>query len=82
MVHPWSNGELTIYQDVGSRGLGSKSAVLAANSTWTHARVVAAGEFGANNWEDDLFVRWSDGEVSMYGNTQADALGREYQLVP
>lgn len=32
--------------------------------------------------EDDLFVRWSDGEVTVYGNTQAVALGREYQLVP
>lgn len=35
-----------------------------------------------NDWEDDLFVRWSDGEVTVYGNTQADAVGREYQLVP
>ncbi|WP_314220057.1 hypothetical protein [Streptomyces zaehneri] len=78
----WADGKLTVYQDVGTQGLNSGSTVLAANSTWTHARVVAAGEFGANDWEDDLFVRWSDGEVSMYGNTQADALGREYRLVP
>ncbi|MEU4878681.1 trypsin-like peptidase domain-containing protein [Streptomyces sp. NPDC021608] len=78
----WADGKLTIYQDIATRGLSGASTVLAANSTWTHARIVAAGEFGANDWEDDLFVRWSDGEVSMYGNTQADALGREYQLVP
>ncbi|KAB1140062.1 hypothetical protein F7R91_37560 [Streptomyces luteolifulvus] len=78
----WSDGELTVYQDVGTRGLGGESKLKAANSTWTHARVVAAGEFGANDWEDDLFVRWSDGEVTIYGNTQADALGREYMLVP
>ncbi|MEH0449951.1 MULTISPECIES: serine protease [unclassified Streptomyces] len=78
----WADGKLTVYQDVATQGLNSGSTVLAANSTWTHARIVAAGEFGANDWEDDLFVRWSDGEVSMYGNTQADSLGREYQLVP
>ncbi|MFE1342495.1 trypsin-like serine peptidase [Streptomyces sp. NPDC058733] len=78
----WSDGELTVYQDVGSRGLAGESMLEDANDTWTHARVVAAGEFGANDWEDDLFVRWSDGEVSLYGNTQADTLGREYMLVP
>ncbi|WP_073947266.1 trypsin-like serine peptidase [Streptomyces kebangsaanensis] len=78
----WSDGELTIYQDIGTRGLKGESRLKAANSTWTHARVVAVGEFGANDWEDDLFVRWSDGEVTIYGNTQADALGREYMLVP
>lgn len=78
----WADGKLTVYQDVATQGLNSGSTVLAANSTWTHARIVAAGEFGTNDWEDDLFVRWSDGEVSMYGNTQADSLGREYQLVP
>ncbi|MET9960085.1 hypothetical protein ABZ128_13705 [Streptomyces sp. NPDC006326] len=52
------------------------------NEAWSHARVIAAGEYEMNDWEDDLFVRWSDGEVTMYGNTQADAMGREYVLVP
>ncbi|MFE6398085.1 trypsin-like serine peptidase [Streptomyces alboflavus] len=78
----WSDGELTIYQDLGRLGLTKESKLKAANKLWTHARVIVPGEFGGNFWEDDVFVRWSDGEVSVYGNTQADAIGREYQLVP
>ncbi|MFE0101023.1 hypothetical protein [Streptomyces sp. NPDC059009] len=78
----WSDGELTIYEDIGAHGLGKENQVKGPNGTWKHAKVVVPGEFGGNLWEDDVFVRWSDGEVSMYGNTQADALGREYQLVP
>ncbi|MFG2653406.1 trypsin-like peptidase domain-containing protein [Streptomyces sp. NPDC048436] len=78
----WSDGELTIYEDVGAHGLGKENQLKGPNGTWKHARVIAPGEFGGNLWEDDVFVRWSDGEVSVYGNTQADALGREYQLVP
>ncbi|MFF8657591.1 hypothetical protein [Streptomyces huasconensis] len=48
-----------------------------------HAAIIAGGDFdGSVNSDFDLFVRWSDGEVTVYGNTQADAVGREYQLVP
>ncbi|MEU5582339.1 hypothetical protein ABZ791_32585 [Streptomyces huasconensis] len=48
-----------------------------------HASITAGGDFdGSVNSDFDLFVRWSYGEVTAYGNTQADAVGREYQLVP
>ncbi|MEU2965329.1 transposase family protein [Streptomyces ardesiacus] len=78
----WSDGELTVYEDLGANSLKRERKLKPANQLWTHSRILVPGEFGGNLWEDDLFVRWSDGEVTVYGNTQADALGREYQLVP
>ncbi|MFD9814181.1 hypothetical protein [Streptomyces sp. NPDC059080] len=78
----WSGGELTIYEDLGANGLKKENQLKAPNSLWMHPDVIIPGEFDGNLGEDDIFVRWSDGEVSIYGNTQADALGREYQLVP
>ncbi|MER5570350.1 hypothetical protein ABT083_29735 [Streptomyces goshikiensis] len=80
----WKSGKVSMYPDVRVGGVRSETVVSTAegNDTWTHARVIAAGEYGMNDWEDDLFVRWSDGEVTMYGNTQASAMGREYVLVP
>ncbi|KPI13687.1 hypothetical protein OV450_8306 [Actinobacteria bacterium OV450] len=80
----WTSGEVSIYPDVRAGGVQTETVVPTAegNDTWSHARVIAAGEYGMNDWEDDLFVRWSDGEVTMYGNTQASAMGREYVLVP
>ncbi|MER6778577.1 MULTISPECIES: trypsin-like peptidase domain-containing protein [unclassified Streptomyces] len=77
----WASGKVSVFPDVNSGRLQNES-VVASSSTWTYARVIALGEYGMNDWEDDLFVRWSDGEVTVYGNTQADGLGREYQLVP
>ncbi|MGW4690663.1 trypsin-like serine peptidase [Streptomyces sp. NPDC004244] len=77
----WASGTVSVFPDVNSGRLQNEQ-VIESSSTWTHARVIALGEYGMNDWEDDLFVRWSDGEVTMYGNTQAGSIGREYQLVP
>ncbi|MFJ2596672.1 hypothetical protein [Streptomyces erythrochromogenes] len=76
-----ASGTVSVFPDVNSGRLQNEQ-VIESSSTWTHARVIALGEYGMNDWEDDLFVRWSDGEVTMYGNTQAGSVGREYQLVP
>ncbi|MFE9776436.1 hypothetical protein ACFYOV_33235 [Streptomyces sp. NPDC005931] len=78
----WSDGELTTYEDLRANGLKKERKLKPPNQLWTHSRVIVPGEFGGNLWEDDIFVRWPDGEVTVYGNAQADALGREYQLVP
>jgi V8-like Glu-specific endopeptidase len=69
----WSDGELTVYGDVASSGLGQERQVQAPNSTWTHATVTAGRG-------DDLLVRWSDGEVSLYPDVDGQ-LHREIQLV-
>ncbi|MFD6913539.1 hypothetical protein [Streptomyces virginiae] len=77
----WASGKVSVFPDVNTGRLQNES-VVASSPTWTYARVIALGECGMNDWEDDLFVRWSDGKVTVYGNTQADGVGREYQLVP
>lgn len=76
----WSDGELTIYSDVSTGGFGTEHQVRAPNDLWTHATVVAGGAFAANQRANDLVVRWSDGEVSLYPAVDT-ALHREIQLV-
>ncbi|MER5888211.1 trypsin-like peptidase domain-containing protein [Streptomyces sp. NPDC001941] len=79
----WSDGELTVYQDLGINALKAEHRVLAANALWAnHAAVISAGNYGGNKWPDDLMVRWSDGELTMYGDSSLSALGKEYPLVP
>ncbi|OLZ65529.1 hypothetical protein AV521_31190 [Streptomyces sp. IMTB 2501] len=79
----WTDGELTVYKDLGISGLGAENQVLAANALWRdHAKVISAGNFGGNSWPDDLMVRWSDGELTMYGDSSASQLGKELMLVP
>ncbi|MEW2418077.1 hypothetical protein AB0953_30870 [Streptomyces sp. NPDC046866] len=77
----WASGTVSVFPNVNSGRLQNEQ-VIESSSTWTHASVIALGEYGMNDWEDDLIVRCSDGEVTMYGKTQAGAIGREYQLVP
>ncbi|MEU8432863.1 hypothetical protein AB0F18_08085 [Streptomyces sp. NPDC029216] len=77
----WADGRVSVFPDLGSGHLDNEQTV-ASGSTWTHARVIALGEYGMNGRQDDLFVCWSDGEVTLYGNTRAGATGREHRLVP
>lgn len=53
--------------------LGQEHQVLPPNSLWTHA-TVAAGH------DEDILVRWVDGEVSLYPGVDG-ALHSEIQLV-
>lgn len=46
-----------------------------------HAKLILAGEFTDNGWQDDLIVVWTDGEVSNYIDTDQGGLGKEYTLV-
>ncbi|MFF5808559.1 trypsin-like serine peptidase [Streptomyces sp. NPDC012746] len=80
----WTSGKVSVFPDVRAGGVRRETVVSTAErpGTWTHARVLAAGAYGTNAREDDLFVRWSDGEVTVYGNTRGAAMGREYVLVP
>ncbi|MFF9765042.1 hypothetical protein ACF1GT_00105 [Streptomyces sp. NPDC014636] len=42
---------------------------------------MTAGSYDSNGWPDDLLVRWSDGETTMYTHTGA-TFGTEHMLVP
>ncbi|MFY4722293.1 hypothetical protein [Streptomyces sp. LaBMicrA B280] len=84
LVVRWVDGEVTKYTNVDAGGFHAEQKLLAPNGLWKdYADIIAAGDFdGSVNSDFDLFVKWADGEVSVYGDTQADTLGREYMLVP
>ncbi|MFF3541405.1 trypsin-like serine peptidase [Streptomyces platensis] len=79
----WTDGEVTLYSNVDAEGLhAEKQLVTPPDTTWPHARDVAAGDFGPGTGDQDLFVRWSDGEVTAYENIAAETFAREHRLLP
>ncbi|MCX4823292.1 trypsin-like serine protease [Streptomyces sp. NBC_01142] len=78
----WSDGEVDNYVGTTTAGLGVEKRVLNANDLWgKHASVISAGNYTANGLADDLLVRWSDGETTMYTDSRSDRLGAEVMLV-
>lgn len=83
LIVRWSDGEVTLYPSVDEKGFHGEHRLVAKNSTWKHAEVMTAGRFGGNKRQDDLVVRWSDGEVSLYRDTGGNKkLGKEIKVVP
>ena len=79
----WTDGEVTLYSNVDGKGLhAEKQLVKPPDPTWPHARDVAAGDFRPETGDQDVFVRWSDGEVTAYENIAAEGFGREHRLLP
>ncbi|MFF7185592.1 FG-GAP-like repeat-containing protein [Streptomyces sp. NPDC008222] len=77
----WSDGEVTLYGDVGKNGLNTAGTrMIGANKTWTHATQITAGRFTADRAVSDLIVRWSDGELTLYTNMGAGTFGKENTL--
>ncbi|KNB51226.1 hypothetical protein AC230_17875 [Streptomyces caatingaensis] len=80
----WSDGEVTLYGDVGSRGLdwaGVQMIDPEKTGTWKHATQITAGRFNADKYVTDLMVRWSDGELTLYTNVGAEKkFSEEHQL--
>ncbi|QEV19495.1 hypothetical protein CP975_20110 [Streptomyces alboniger] len=81
IVVRWTDGRRSLYQDVSKGGLGKETRWKTSAGLWKHAKAVTAGAFTANGRPDDLLVRWSDGEVTLYADTTTK-LGREINLVP
>ncbi|MFF3327544.1 trypsin-like serine protease [Streptomyces sp. NPDC002889] len=77
----WSDGERSLYPDVSDAGFGKEVQMEAPNPLWKHAEVMTAGNYNGNGHPDDLIVRWSDGELTLYGDT-GTKLGTERNLVP
>ncbi|WP_241740869.1 trypsin-like serine protease [Streptomyces sp. L2] len=78
----WTDGELDNYVGTTTSGLGTEQRILNPNKLWTHDTVMTTGDFTSNRRTDDLVIRWSDGETTMYPDTHADHLGPEHNLVP
>ncbi|MBT2387511.1 serine protease [Streptomyces sp. ISL-11] len=69
----WSDGSLGSYATTGTT-LGNGTRLQGPNPSWT-ASTLTAGDFTSTGRRDDVVVRWSNGETSLYDGTTADALG-------
>ncbi|GCD32424.1 hypothetical protein OEIGOIKO_00137 [Streptomyces chrestomyceticus JCM 4735] len=77
----WSDGELDTYTGTTPQALGAETRIHNGNDLWPHDTVLTAGNFTGNGRSDDLVVRWSDGETTMYKDTRLSELGSEVMLV-
>ncbi|QHA09965.1 trypsin-like serine protease [Streptomyces broussonetiae] len=77
----WADGSLDSYAGTSATGPGTRSRVLGPNGTWPHAQVMTSGDFTPDHRSNDLIVRWSDGETTLYADTGTNALGTENTLV-
>ncbi|MEU6770936.1 trypsin-like serine protease [Streptomyces sp. NPDC046759] len=77
----WSDGSLDSYSGVSAAGLGTRYRLSGPNRTWQHAQVMTAGDLTSDHTGNDLVVRWSDGETTLYAETGAKTLGTENTLV-
>ncbi|WP_330337098.1 trypsin-like serine peptidase [Streptomyces sp. NBC_00557] len=78
----WSDGSLDTRTGVSASGIGTRAQLRGPNGTWQHAQVMTTGDLTADHVRNDLVVRWSDGETSLYADTGAKSLGTENTLVP
>ncbi|WP_231905135.1 trypsin-like serine peptidase [Streptantibioticus cattleyicolor] len=79
----WVDGELDTYVATSSQtGLGTETKIASPNRLWgDHASVITAGNYIGDNINDDLIVRWSDGETTLYEDNAPFAIGTEHTLV-
>jgi V8-like Glu-specific endopeptidase len=82
LVVVWKDGRVTQFTDVDDKGLHAEKELTGANSTWTHAQAVTGGDFDGNGGSDDMLVRWSDGETTIYRDIAGQGLGAETQVLP
>ncbi|MCX4431599.1 trypsin-like serine peptidase [Streptomyces mirabilis] len=77
----WTDCELDNYVGTTTSGLGGEHRILDPNGLWKHDAAMTTGDFTGNGRTDDLVIRWSDGETTMYADTLANQLGTEHMLV-
>ncbi|GGS05508.1 hypothetical protein GCM10010252_50290 [Streptomyces aureoverticillatus] len=80
LVVRWSDGEVTLYPDVSAAGFGKEIRLARAKSVWKHASQITAGRYSGNKRADDLVVRWSDGEVTLYRDLGGQKLKKQSRL--
>lgn len=78
----WSTGRLDTYAAATTRGLGTRQRIHGPDRTWTHSVLMTTGQYTGDASTNDLVIRWSDGETTMYRDTRLNALGSERMLVP
>ncbi|MFH8341910.1 trypsin-like serine protease [Streptomyces sp. AM6-12] len=77
----WTDGELDNYAGTGTSGLGAERRIQNPNGRWAQVATMTTGDFTENGRTDDLVIRRSDGETTLYTDTPANTLGTEHVLV-
>ncbi|MFE1876445.1 trypsin-like serine peptidase [Streptomyces sp. NPDC059496] len=78
----WTSGALNNYVGTSTGGLGAEQPVHGPNKTWTHSVVMTTGQFTSDGLTNDLIIRWSDGETTLYQDTRMNNLGTEIMIAP
>ncbi|MEV5508325.1 trypsin-like serine protease [Streptomyces orinoci] len=76
----WDNGKLSLFDGVGPKGLGRETTLAEPGSIWKHATQITAGAYNSGARREDVVVRWSDGELTLYSGVGPKGLGREHRL--
>ncbi|MFD5737256.1 S1 family peptidase [Streptomyces sioyaensis] len=81
MIVTWDDGRVTFYNDLDTNGVRTEKTLVKKNTTWAQATQISAGEFTGKKTAD-LFVHWSDGEVTLYPGVDAAGTHGETQIRP
>ncbi|WP_236572829.1 S1 family peptidase [Streptomyces sp. GS7] len=83
LIVVWDDGRVTLHPDLNTNGLADKAkkTLVQKNTTWPYATQIAAGEFTGKKTAD-LFVRWVDGETTIYPGVDAAGLHGEIKIKP
>ncbi|MFF3763698.1 S1 family peptidase [Streptomyces sp. NPDC001922] len=79
LIVVWDSGKVSLYSDIDTNGVGKETELTKANSTWTHAEQISAGSFTGKG-TNDLLVRWSDGEGTIYPGVDAAGFHGEIKI--
>ncbi|MFF3911475.1 trypsin-like serine peptidase [Streptomyces sp. NPDC001848] len=77
----WKDGHVSLFSDLAANGLAKQRQIVAKNTTWTYAGQLSTGSF-TGMATDDLLVRWSDGEATLYPGLTGKSLPGEIRIRP
>ena len=78
----WSDGEVTLYTGDANGGFAGETQMAKPSSTWKNAVQITAGRYSANQSADDVMVRWTDGETTLYTDVDGRGFLHEHRLQP
>jgi V8-like Glu-specific endopeptidase len=81
LIVTWSDGEVSLYSDIATNKLTHETQMAAPGSVWTHSETISGGSYTGFG-VDDLLVRWSDGEFTLYSGVTPESFGAEFQIQP
>lgn len=77
----WKDGHVSLFTDLAANTLKKQTQIVAKNTTWPYAGQLTTGSFTGKS-TDDVIVRWSDGETTLYPGLTAKGMPAETKLRP